>query len=295
MLRINCLLICFLLGIVFQLKAQITKEFKVDHTRGYGLVHLDFNVYKGVTHIKKGMGASPVHIFSKLSKVNILPSFSQEIVSEVLYTQLVHRNVESENLGKSLSYKLFSTTNEDFDHKWDIEMNSNFLYDLHLNFGIGKAYLDLSNLPVSNCIIKTASADVKLDYSKKIANSVKMDTLMVTINMGSLDAKNINFSNAKEMFFEINYGTVDLFFSEPVSERINIHTIVGAGKVSLELPAYDQPFIIKVKSTPMCRTNIPKHLKDIGNKTYVSKNYKENAENLMTFTIDVSVGSVTIK
>lgn len=118
---------------------------------------------------------------------------------------------------------------------------------------------------------------------------------MVTINMGSLDAKNINFSNAKEMFFEINYGMVDLVFSEPVSERTNIHTIVGAGKVSIELPAYDQPFIIKVKSTPMCRTNIPKYLKDIGNKTYVSKNYKENAENLMTFTIDVSVGSVTIK
>lgn len=295
MLKIYCLLICFVLGIFFQLKAQITKEFKVEETRGYNLVHLDFNVYKGVSNIKKGMGSSPIHVFSKLAKVNILPSFSHNIHNQVLYAQLIHRNVESENLGKSLSYKLFSTTNEDFDHLWDIEMNSNYLYDLHFNFGIGKANLDLSNLPVSNCIIKTASADIKLDYSKKIANSVKMDTLMVTINMGSLDARNINFSNAKEMFFEINYGMLDMVFSEPVSDKINIHAIIGAGKINLELPANDQPFIIQVKSTPMCRTNIPKHLKDIGNKTYVSKNYKENAENLMTFTLDVSVGSVTIK
>jgi hypothetical protein len=295
MLKINYLLICLVFGIVFQLKAQIVKEFKVDDTKGVDVVHFDFNVYKGVTNIKKGMGSSPIHIFSKLTKVNILPSFSQSIANQVLYAQLVHRNVESENLGKSLSYKLFSTTNEDFDHNWDIELNSNFLYDLHFNFGIGIANLDLSNLPISNCIINTASADVKLDYSKKIANSVKMDTLMVTINMGSLEAKNINFSNAKEMFFEINYGILDMVFSGPVPDKTNIHAIVGAGKVNLELPSSDQPFIIMVKSTPMCRTNIPKHLKDIGNKTYISKNYSENAENLMTFTIDVSVGSVTIK
>jgi len=45
----------------------------------------------------------------------------------------------------------------------------------------------------------------------------------------------------------------------------------------------------------MCRTYIPKYLKDLGNDTYVSKAYRENSENLMSFTIDVSVGSVTIK
>ncbi len=294
MLRIPYLLIFLIIGAIGQLNAQISKEFQVEEKTGYHLVHLDFNVYKGVSDIKRRQGDQPIHILSHLSKVNILPAFSHEIKDHVLSAYLSHRNVESENLGKSLSYKLFASDSEDFDHKWAVSLSSNYLYNLNFNFGIGKAYLDLSYLPVSTCKIKTASADVILDYSKKIANSVTMDTMLVSINMGSLDGSNINFSNAKEMFFEINYGSLNLTFSEPMPEGSNIQATVGAGKVNLDLPE-NQPYRIKIKSTPMCRTYIANHIKDIGDKTYVSKNYKEGAENLMTFTIDVSVGSVTIK
>jgi hypothetical protein len=295
MLNRFSLIIGLVLGIIFQLTAQITKEFRVEEKHGYNLVYLNFNVYKGVTQIHRKLGDEPVFIHSHLSKVNILPSFNHEIRDQVLYTNLVHRNVESENLGKSLSYKLFSSSNDDFDHKWSVGLNSNFLYDLHFYFGIGTADIDLAYLPVSNCIINSTSADVKLNYSKNSANSVKMDTIMVTINMGNLEASNLNFTNAKEMIFEANYGTLNLSFSDKMPEACNIQAMVGAGKVNLILPDDSQPYIVKIKSTPMCRTYIPKHLKDIGNKTYVSRTYKENSANLMTFDIDVSVGSVTLK
>jgi hypothetical protein len=295
MLNRFSLIIGLVLGIIFQLTAQITKEFRVEEKHGYNLVYLNFNVYKGVTQINRKLGDEPVFIHSHLSKVNILPSFNHEIRDEILYANLVHRNVESENLGKSLSYKLFSSSNDDFDHKWSVGLNSNFLYDLHFYFGIGTADIDLAYLPVSNCIINSTSADVKLNYSKNSANSVKMDTIMVTINMGNLEASNLNFTNAKEMIFEANYGTLNLSFSDKMPEACNIQAMVGAGKVNLILPDDSQPYIVKIKSTPMCRTYIPKHLKDIGNKTYVSRTYKENSANLMTFDIDVSVGSVTLK
>ena len=295
MLNRLCLLIGLGIGISFQLTAQITKEFKVEEKHGYNLVHLDFNVYKGVSNIKRKQGDYPLHIHSDLAKVNILPSFSHNIKDKVLNAHLVHRNVESENLGKSLSYKLFSSSNDDYDHRWDVGLNSNYLYNLNLYFGIGKANLDLSHLPVSNCVIKSASADVFLDYTNKAANPVKMDSMLVSINMGNLEAHHLNYTNAKEMIFEINYGTLNLEFSGNMSEACKVYAMVGAGKVSITLPDESQPFILQIKSTPMCRIYLPKHLKDIGNKTYVSKSYKENASNLMQFTVDVSVGSVTIK
>jgi hypothetical protein len=234
-------------------------------------------------------------ISSELNKVNILPSFSYRIEDGILFAYLSHRNVESENLGKSLSYKLFSSSNENFDHKWDVGLNSHNLYNLHFYFGIGYASFDLSHLPISNCMIKSTSADIKLDYSKKSANSVKMDTLSVSIHMGNLEANNLNYTNAKEMIFESNYGTLDLSFSDKMAESCNIKAMVGVGKVNLQLPSENHAFILKITSTPMCRTYIPKYLKDLGNNTYVSKAYRENSENLMSFTIDVSVGSVTIK
>lgn len=295
MLSKICLIFGLLVGVISDLQAQITKDFKVIENQGFNLVVLDFNVYKGVSTIKREIGSDPLHIHSHLSKVNILPSFSYQIKDKTMYANLVHRNVESESLGKSLSYKLFPSSNDNYGHKWDIDLNSNFLYELHLNFGMGVANIDLSQIPVSNCLIKSATADVNLDYERKTANSVKMDTLSVSINMGNLNAKKLNLFNAKHMNFEINYGTMDLNFSGNMTEKSQLYAVVGAGKINLTLPDESQPYIVRIKSTAMCRTYVPKNLKDIGNKTYVSKSFREDAPNLMDLTLDVSVGSVTIK
>ncbi|MCH7397604.1 hypothetical protein MM236_06370 [Belliella sp. DSM 107340] len=288
-------MICLVFGVEIPSKAQINKVFKIEERKGYNLVHVDFNVYKGITELKRSHGDFPLHINSSLSKVNILPTFSHEIENGVLFTYLTHRNVESETLGKSLSYKLFSSDSEDFDHKWDVGLSSNHLYDLNLYFGIGKADLDFSYIPISNCKIKSASADIKLGFSKKIANSVTMDTMMVSINMGSLDASNVNFANAENMMFEINYGTLDLSFSDNMLHDVKVSAVVGAGKVNLTLPDQSQPYRLKIISTAMTRTYLPKYLKDAGNKTYYSKSYKPDAPDLLDLTIDVSVGSVTVK
>ncbi|MFD2033186.1 hypothetical protein ACFSKL_00205 [Belliella marina] len=295
MLRGLCFVICLVFGVELPSIAQINKVFKIEERKGYNLVHVDFNVYKGITELKRNHGDLPLHISSSLSKVNILPTFSHEINDGVLSAHLIHRNVESETLGKSLSYKLFSSDSENFDHKWDVGLSSNHLYDLDLYFGIGKADLDFSYIPISNCKIKSASADIKLDFSKKVANSVTMDTMMVSINMGSLDAMNLNYANAEHMIFEINYGTLNLSFSDNILHDVKVSAVVGAGKVNLTLPDQSQPYKLKIISTAMCRTYMPKYLKDIGNKTYVSKSYKEDAPDLMELTIDVSVGSVTVK
>lgn len=295
MLKRLGLILGLVIGIVLRPLAQITKEFKVEERAGYNLVSLDFNVYKGMTEIKRAMKGDPVYIHTELSKINILPLFSQEIRDDVMYANLVHRNVESENLGKSLSYKLLPNSNDDFDHKWDVGLSSSYLYHLNFYFGIGKAIIDLANLPVSNCFIKSTSADVVLNYGKKHANSVKMDTLQVSIQMGNLDAHDLNLTNAKYMLFESNYGSLNISFGGKTLDASTIDTVVGMGKVNIELPDDNQPFIVKIKSTPMCRTYIPKKLKNLGDKVYASKSYVEGVENLLTFNIDVSVGSVTLK
>jgi hypothetical protein len=289
------LLVCLFFGLTEHVSAQLSKDFKVIDKHGFNLVQLDFNVYKGISEIKRQIEDIPVQISCQLSKVNILPDFKHEIKDQVLHTELTHRNVESENLGKSLSYKLFSVQNDDFDHSWLVNLNSNYLYALNFQFGLGKAHLDLSHLPISNCLIKSASADISLDYSEKMANSVTMDTMLVSINMGTLQANHLNFTNAKYMVFEANYGSLNLIFSDKMPGASQIFATVGAGKVDLQLPKENQPAIIKIKSTAMCRTSIPKNWKDIGNRTYVNKSYDENAENLLSMTIDVSVGSVTIR
>jgi hypothetical protein len=290
-----CLLIWVLIGCVYNVEAQITKEFIVKETEGFNLVKFDFSSYKGNSLIRKNTFGQPIRVHAHLATVNILPTFSHTIAGGVLNAHIEHQNTASESLGKSLSYRLITGSNESYDHDWFIDLNSSFLYDLNFDFGLGKASFDLSYLPISKCKIKTASADVALDYSGRFLNVAPMDTMMVVIKMGSLDAQRINYSNAKHMLFDVHYGSVNLSFEENVPGGSTVSTMVGAGSVNISLPSTHLPYIVKVKSTAMCRTSVPKHLREIDNKVYVSKGYKKNAEDLMTFLIDISVGAVSLK
>ena len=287
--------ICCILFVVISTDAQILRHFEVEEQSGINMVRLDFSSYKGVSHINRSYHGVPLYVDAELGKVNILPSFTHSLTDGVLSAQLEHKNVESESLSKNLSYRLFSSGDDDFDHKWEVGLDPNYLYDLHFQFGIGKARLDFSNLPVSNCIVKTASADVFLNYASQVSNSVSMDTLAVAINMGSVYANDLHFSNAELLMFDVNYGSVNLTFNDTMAGRSQIHTMVGAGSVNIKLPPKDLPYLIKIKSTAMCRTKVPFNLKKIADKTYVSKGYNKEAKNLMVFLIDVSVGSVSLE
>jgi hypothetical protein len=295
MLRRLCLLIWLVLAFNIDSEAQITREFKVEKKDNFSLVKLDFSSYKGISNIARDHSGWPIMIQASLAKVNILPTFHHSVQNNVLTANLDHRNVESESLGKSITSRLFPNSSDDYDHNWSVGLNTNFLYDLNLNFGIGRANIDLSNINVTKCKIKTATADVYLNYSKNTPNPISMDTMSVFINMGNVEAHSLNYSNAKQMIFDVNYGNVNLVFNGDMSNASNLKASVGAGSVNITLPDQDTPYIVKVNSTAMCRTSIPSYLKSIGNKTYVSKGYKAGANNIMSIEIDVSVGSVALK
>lgn len=290
-----CLLVWVLMGITFQVDAQITKEYIVEEKEGFEQVKLDFSSYKGSSYIKGHRSGLPLRVHAHISKVNILPTFTHDISDGVLNASINHQNVESENLGRSLSNRLFSGDKGRFDHSWFIDLNREFTYELDLNLGLGKSEIDLSHIAVSKFKISTASADVSLGYSSNTLNTATMDTMAVAINMGTLEGKKMNYSNAKNMFFDVNYGSVNLSFVDGIPGGSTISTMVGAGSINIDLPSENLPYIIKVTSTPLCRTSVPKYLKEIGNKTYVSKGYNKNAKNLMTFLVDISVGSVSLK
>ena len=126
MLKNLCLLICVLIGFLPTIDAQITKEFIINEREGYDLVKFNFSSYKGTSFIKSGSSANPLRVHAHLSKANILPTFTQSISHRILDASIDHQNIESENLGKRLSYQLFSGGNEGFDHAWYIDLNKNF-------------------------------------------------------------------------------------------------------------------------------------------------------------------------
>ncbi|MEB2776708.1 hypothetical protein SYJ56_15390 [Algoriphagus sp. D3-2-R+10] len=295
MLRKLCLLFLMMIGWVAVSKAQLVKEFKVTEKDGFDMVALEFTTYKSTTQLRKTKSSDPVYIHGHLDHTNILPVFSQKKSNNILQTSLIHKNVESENLGKSITSKLFSGSSDDFDHSWNVALSTNFLYHLDFNLGMGKANFDLANLTISQLKVKSASADVTIHYGSESPNQVQMDTLLVTLNMGTVSVNNANFTNAKRMIFEVNYGKIDLNFSDGMPNPSHVIAAVGAGSLHLRLPSDSFPIKIKMRTTAMCKTTLPKYLKSLEKGTYVTKGYNANDPRLMELIIDVGVGSLTVE
>ncbi|WP_226391137.1 hypothetical protein [Penaeicola halotolerans] len=276
--------------------AQINKQYIIGEKSDFGMVDFKFSSYKGFSELKRQSIDAAIEINCDLKKANVMPDLNQVEEDKVLYVTLDHKNVSSEGMGKSLSYRLFSSDDQDeYENKWQLGLNSSHLYNLDLNFGVGLAKLDLSQLSINQCKIKTASSDVVVNYSKNIPNSVHMDTFMVNVNMGSLELINANMTNAREMILDVSWGSILVSFTDNMANKSNVAANIGAGSLDIQLPSDDKPFIIHIKSTAFCSTSIPKTLMAIDKNTYVSRGYKKDAPNLLTFNVDVSMGSVTFR
>jgi hypothetical protein len=294
MLKKLCLLVLGMIVGGISVQAQFVKEYKVTERNGFEMVNLSFWSYKSTTQLKRVISPDPIYIHGHLLKSNILPDFSYSIHDDILDARLTHKNVESDNLGRSITSKLFSKDSA-FDHSWDLGLGSNFLYQLDFNLGMGRADFDLAQIPVSRMKVKSASADVKIHYGNKTPNQVTMDTLLVTLNMGTVEVQNANFTNARKVIVEVNYGKINLNYSDGTASSSQVIAAVSGGSIYLKLPPDSNPVKIRMKTTPMCRTVFPKYLKSIDKETYITKGFKPSDPRLLELILDVGVGSITIE
>lgn len=274
--------------------AQFVREYRVAAKEGIEKVNLNFSTYKSQTQVKRSVGLDPISIHGHLLNANILPDFRSSTVKNGINASLVHKNIESDNLGKSITTKLFSTSNG-FDHSWDVGLASGYAYDLEFNLGMGIADFDLAQLGISKLKIKSASADVLIHNSSISPNLIGMDTLLVTLNMGIVDLMQVQQVQANKMIIEVNYGEINLNYGLGQTSKGQVIAAVGGGAIFLKLPPESNPVKIRMKTTPLCRTSIPEYLRAVGEDVFVTKGYTASDPRLLEFILDVGVGTLTIK
>jgi hypothetical protein len=274
--------------------AQFVREYRVAAKNGIEKVTLNFSTYKSQTQVKRTTGKDPVTIHGHLLQANILPDFRSSTSKNGVTASLVHKNIESDNLGKSITSKLFSTSTG-FDHTWDVGLASTYAYDLEFNLGMGTADFDLAQLAVATLKIKSASADVSIHNSSATPNLTGMDTLLVTLNMGTVDLLQAQQTQAKKVIIEVNYGQINLNYGLGQTTKGQVIAAVGGGMIYLKLPPVSNPVKIRMKTTPLCRTSVPEHLIAIGEDVFVTKGYTASDPRLLEIILDVGVGSITIE
>ncbi len=205
---------------------------------------------------------------------------------------IINLNNTSGKNETSLSDRFFNT-NGSTDNHWDLYLSKEKPMKLHLNYVIGDASVDLSNLPIERLKINTGSADVIVSYMEGRSNLVEMDTFYVKVDLGSLTVHKINYSKAKTVIADVNFGALLMDYSKPLVTSSNVFASVGAGNLIIGLPASQQiPVIIYIRNSPLCHVKLPKNFKRKAKNVYVSEYYTDNARNVLSFDLDVAVGQI---
>ncbi|MDH5366317.1 MAG: hypothetical protein OEW67_04975 [Cyclobacteriaceae bacterium] len=283
------------IAISFFSSAQVKKQFFIEQSENFGKVEMKFVTKSGLCYVKPSQHDIPLSIYSNQDFDDYEHSFTKEIENEICYVDLSLTDKSSDNLSRSISYQMFASNKSEKDKIWKVYLSQETTYRLNFNYGIGDAYIDLSGLSIENLKVYSVNADVNIDYMSTLGNQIDMDTFFVKVDLGSIDIKKMNLSNAKTVLADVGFGNLSLDYSNTPETKSNVQASVGAGNLLIKIPAENVPVKIKINDSMLCRVHLSNNFKEIESDTYVNKAYTDNAENLLSFDIDVALGSIVFK
>jgi hypothetical protein len=275
---------------------QLKKQFSVEKVDACNKVELNLKTKTGNCFIKPAQNNDILNIYSNQDLEEYTHSFSNEIKGKTCVVKLALDQETQRGMGQRISYSVFGGEEKKSSDKfWKVYLRENTPYSLNLDYGIGNANIDLSGLSIEKLKITTGSADVNVSYSSGMENKTTMDTFYIKVDMGSVNAKQLNLSKSKVMVADVGFGNMYLDFGD--SPFVNNHVIgsVGAGNLIVQLPGEEVPVLVNINDSWLCSINLCKSLKKIGENKYANTAYSKNSKDALTFDLDVSMGKIVFK
>ena len=274
--------------------AQLTKFYTVKESMEFDTV--DFYLKATATNclLKQAeTDINPLTIYGNPDLDKINPSFASKVKNRTCYAKLALDEYSSSGFGDSFTMAV-SRSDKDNDF-WKVNLSKDKIYRLNLIYGFGNADVNLTGSSVKELKIKSGSADIIVGYDDGNMNPIQMDTFFVKADFGSIIAKRMELTRAKNVITKIGFGNVLLDFDQLVAERCSVNASVGAGNLEIILPKDDTPVIIHLKDSPLCAVKIADGFEEVEKNVFVNMSYSANAENLLSFDVDVALGMVRFK
>jgi hypothetical protein len=122
-----------------------------------------------------------------------------------------------------------------------------------------------------------------------------MDTFYVKVDLGSVNVKNLNMSRSRFMMADVGFGNMTLDFRSKPLVSNKIKGSVGAGNLTILLPPAETPVLVKIKDSWLCSVKIPSEFRKISENVFANAAYNKDAQNSLTFDLDVSMGNIIFK
>lgn len=270
---------------------QVKKYFTLENNQNFDKVNIVLTATSNSCCIKPTVNPNLVNIFGYNNDAN--PKIHSEIeMVERVQNLIINLDNNGSNETSSMAKSFFSSSTET-ENRWDLYLSGEKNMNLSLNYAVGDANVDLSDLPIENLNISSGSAEVVVEYMENRPNLVQMDSFKVKVDLGSLSVHKINYARARTVIADVGFGALLVDYSRTLEEPSNVFASVGAGNLIIGLPEDDTiPVIINIQNSPLCNVKLPKGYKKHSKHVYISRGYEENAPNILSFNLDVVVGQI---
>lgn len=282
-------------AVVTSVSAQVKKQFSVERMQECNKVSLKLSAKTGNCFIRPSQNEDILNIYSNQDVEEYQHSFSNEVVGNTCAVKLSLEQDNVPGVGRNISYRVFGANEQPTDKFWKVYLTESTSYLLDLDYGLGNANIDLSGLSVEKLKINTASADVSIGYNSQVENKITMDTFSVKVDMGSLNARNLNLAKSKVVLAEVGFGNMFLDFSNKPVVTNHIIGSVGAGNLVIQLPAEEVPVLVTINESWLCSINLSRSLKKIGPNKFANAAYAKDIPNSLVFDLDVSMGKIVFR
>ena len=287
----NALIVVLALAVWSEVHGQFRKFYTLEDSNEYDTVCFELHATSGTSFIRNVKGGNALNIFGNPDLEKINPKYKAEQKAGAMMVNLDLKEFKESGLGHGIAYAMLTSKEEDSENYWKVLLNDKKTYMLDLNYGIGSSDIDLSGTSIKKLKLKTGSADVLVNYSDKIMNYTEMDTFMVKVDLGSIVARDMELARAKHVIAEIGFGQALLDFSGAMEEACTVKASVGAGKLEVVLPN-NVPVKVNLSGSPLCGVSMVEGIDEVEKNSYANRFYSPYADNLLTFNIDVTMGTV---
>ena len=275
-----------------EIYGQLTSFYTLKENKNFDTV--EFHLKAGVANCllkTDPTDIKPLTIYGNPDLDKINPSFKTQIKNRTCYAKI---NLNEYN-PSSYSFSKILTRNNQNKNFWKINLNENIIYRLNLSYGLGSADINLNQSAVQRLKITSGSADIVVGYDNNNENPIVMDTLFLKVDFGSIQVNKMERIRAKNVITKIGFGNVRLDYKY-MKQKCNVKASVGAGNLEIILPQDKRiPVIIHLEKSLLCSVQMASDYEEVEENIYINKNYHVDAENLLSFYVEVALGLVHFK
>lgn len=177
----------------------------------------------------------------------------------------------------------------DYDNKMEFYFPSDIKTDLFLDFGVGDAEIDLTDIAVSKLNINCGLSDVELEINKR--NKVVCKTANIESGLGDLEIYGLGNLAAKSIDINVGLGSADIDMTGDKIYDMDVNVDVGLGSLDMTLPE-NVNIEIYVDASFLSSVDIY-GLDNKKKKYWVTKNWDEDNPTI-SMDVNVGMGSVDI-